>query len=685
MKMLEYLMANNGNTSNTSESGLKVALEDPSSTILFVGYPPWLLYLAAGCCVLFMLIGIPGNLITVAALFRTKKLRNATAVFIMNLSVSDLMFCCFNLPLATSTFWQSSWMHGPLLCRLFPLLRYGLVAVSLFTVLAITINRYVMIGHPRLYPKVYKPKYLVLMVLATWISGFGALIATWFEQWGRFGLDPSIGSCSILPDDRGRSPKEFLFILAFLAPCIAIIVCYARIFYIVRKTALKSRRREKVTSDLVKASIEIKYTKSLEDSAIGSSCGATLTTTENGGSPTKCNSKHNFVSSGSLHTVNHRDLSTTLSRNAAKALLPVSEALANARTTGSEGRTEEGLSQGTESMLEVQTDSEANESSSVRIDEALVDNADELSSTSHLDLCSIDKLRAPESAIAGEGDRCSELSVEFIPFIDTCCEQRITDDVEAAPSSENPGNAALRSLSNSPFFEPHSGTSKPAELADGAIEGGEDRGRYCLRVPTRFSHCSDKICGKFSPNDSQGSQHSSNLLQILDTRSLKNDEGNGPSATKSCSKPPHRINNDKLLNPGSLRPSRHHSDLSDEHGSSRSDSPAERDESTRKMSLFRRESRFRSVRNRTLETGKMSPKDKKLLKMILVIFSSFLICYLPITITKTFKNVVDWWGLNIASYILIYLTTCINPIIYVVMSSEYRSAYKNVLLCRSES
>lgn len=81
------------------------------------------------------------------------QVRNATAVFIINLSLSDLLFCCFNLPLAASTFWNRAWTHGELLCRLYPLLRYGLLAVSLFTVLAITINRYVMIGHPRAYPR----------------------------------------------------------------------------------------------------------------------------------------------------------------------------------------------------------------------------------------------------------------------------------------------------------------------------------------------------------------------------------------------------------------------------------------------------------------------------------------------------------------------------------------------------
>lgn len=101
----------------------------------------------------------------------------------------------------------------------------------------------------------------------------------------------------------------------------------------------------------------------------------------------------------------------------------------------------------------------------------------------------------------------------------------------------------------------------------------------------------------------------------------------------------------------------------------------------------RRESKFRTVvgRIRNSESApRMSAKDWKVLQMILVIFSSFLVCYLPITVTKLFHDTVDWRGLNIAGYILIYLTTCINPIIYVVMSSEYRSAYKYVLLCKRE-
>lgn len=96
------------------------------------------------------------------------------------------------------------------------------------------------------------------MILGIWIAVFSILIITWFESWGRFGLDVVIGSCSILPDINGQSPKEFLFFVAFLIPCIVIVVCYARIFYIVRKTAFKSRKRHIHASvDPIKSNHEV--------------------------------------------------------------------------------------------------------------------------------------------------------------------------------------------------------------------------------------------------------------------------------------------------------------------------------------------------------------------------------------------------------------------------------------------
>lgn len=82
------------------------------------------------------------------------------------------------------------------------------------------------------------------MIALTWLGCFGSLLPTLLGQWGTFGLDKEIGSCSILPDSQRRSPKEFLFVVAFVLPCLAIIVCYARIFFIVRRAAAVSHGQQ---------------------------------------------------------------------------------------------------------------------------------------------------------------------------------------------------------------------------------------------------------------------------------------------------------------------------------------------------------------------------------------------------------------------------------------------------------
>ncbi|PSN34773.1 hypothetical protein C0J52_28170, partial [Blattella germanica] len=498
------------------------------------------------------------SLLTSVYLFQV---RNATAVFIINLSVSDLMFCCFNLPLAASTFWQRAWRHGILLCELFPLTRYGLVAVSLFTVLAITINRYVMIGHPRLYPKLYRKQYLGLMVACTWVFGFGALIATWFGKWGRFGLDKNIGSCSILPDEDDHSPKEFLFIVAFVIPCLAIVVCYARIFYIVRKTALKSRittRNNTVTQSGVsiagssgtvdgkkhqgeELSLSSKFMKrcnfSPEDSAIGSTSTGPTITTDKGSS---------FLENG--HT------SPPCNNNKS--------------------------------------------SSDVRIQ--IVDNIVPTARPDGMHLAPSPHLLSPPS----------------------------------------PNHLRLP-LQKKIIGEPSSSSGIETGVT-GNDEYNDEDGGCSSRSATPTSLCSSSMmdpCGTTTSSSFPSSQRSRSL-----NRKRRRRERAGMNSALSHVASVFR------------------------RGSQMKCSP-------------RRQSTF-TTSSGLATPGKMTAKDKKLLKMILVIFASFVICYLPITITKTFKDTMDIHGLNIAGYILIYLTTCINPIIYVVMSSEYRQAYKNLLMCR---
>lgn len=72
----------------------------------------------------------------------------------------------------------------------------------------------------------------------------------------------------------------------------------------------------------------------------------------------------------------------------------------------------------------------------------------------------------------------------------------------------------------------------------------------------------------------------------------------------------------------------------------------------------------------------------RITKMVLAIFLSFVICYLPITIAKVADQDVEHPSLHIMSYIMLYLSACLNPIIYVIMNKQYRKAYKTVIMCQ---
>lgn len=69
----------------------------------------------------------------------------------------------------------------------------------------------------------------------------------------------------------------------------------------------------------------------------------------------------------------------------------------------------------------------------------------------------------------------------------------------------------------------------------------------------------------------------------------------------------------------------------------------------------------------------------RITKMVLAIFLSFVLCYLPITITKTLDPGVQYPALLLIAYIMIYASACFNPIIYVIMNKQYRKAFKSVL------
>ncbi|XP_028038958.1 protein trapped in endoderm-1-like [Bombyx mandarina] len=104
-------------------------------------YPTEATILAAVCASVFSVVGVVGNLVTAVALLMHPKLRgHVTTMFVLSLCLSDLLFCAINLPLTANRFIKQHWSLGPQLCQLFAFIFYGNEAVSLLSMVAITIN-----------------------------------------------------------------------------------------------------------------------------------------------------------------------------------------------------------------------------------------------------------------------------------------------------------------------------------------------------------------------------------------------------------------------------------------------------------------------------------------------------------------------------------------------------------------
>ncbi|UYV67158.1 hypothetical protein LAZ67_4004141 [Cordylochernes scorpioides] len=206
------------------------------------------------CIITMIIVGILGNLATIVALWRCPKVRTATTAFIINLSFADLIFCLFCMPFTVSLYIHHDWLHGAVLCVIFPLVRYTNVGLSLMSIVAITVNRCVLIANPAVYCSIYnRRRYVSAMIAFIWLFCFGMMIPTLAGVWGKFGLNKRIHSCTILSVN-GSSPKNFLFILGFTLPVVAIVICYLIIFVLLYRSHSRmlahSHKKEKKTSHL---------------------------------------------------------------------------------------------------------------------------------------------------------------------------------------------------------------------------------------------------------------------------------------------------------------------------------------------------------------------------------------------------------------------------------------------------
>nr|ACC94180.1 melanopsin [Coryphaenoides armatus] len=199
-------------------------------------------------------LGVTGNSLVLFAFYSNKKLRNLPNYFIMNQAVSDFLMAFTQSPFFFINCLNREWIFGELGCKLYAFCGALFGITSMINLLAISLDRYLVITRPLEAMNWNSKRRTVMAILLVWLYSLA------------WSLAPLIGWSSYIPEGlktsctwdyvtyslSNRSYTMMLCCFVFFIPLAIISYCYLHMFLAIRKT---SRDVERLGTQVRKSTI----------------------------------------------------------------------------------------------------------------------------------------------------------------------------------------------------------------------------------------------------------------------------------------------------------------------------------------------------------------------------------------------------------------------------------------------
>ncbi|KAM6992333.1 adenosine A2c receptor [Tautogolabrus adspersus] len=222
-----YSVHHTRNSSNLYSSFQNSSSPSPPPADLLIS--PNVAYMAAELVIAFL--STIGNLLVCAAVGLNRKLRTVTNYFLVSLAVADICVGTIAIPCAILTDVGLP-RHNLYLCLLMLSVLIMFTQSSIFSLLAVAVERYVAIFMPFRYRALMTRRNAVLVILFTWLLAF--LIGL-VPLMGWHKTPPDSGYCFFVLVVDMTYMVYFNFFACVLTPLVIMFLIYAQIFVTVKR------------------------------------------------------------------------------------------------------------------------------------------------------------------------------------------------------------------------------------------------------------------------------------------------------------------------------------------------------------------------------------------------------------------------------------------------------------------
>ncbi|KAL4216733.1 hypothetical protein ACF0H5_024456 [Mactra antiquata] len=189
---------------------------------------------------LIFITGLFGNTFVIFVIVKFKSMRTLTNYFLVNLAIGDIFVLLICIPITLGRSVYKKWIFGEILCKLAPFVQGSVVAVSVLSLLSISVSRYFAIYKPLIAKMIFSARNVRFILVGIWViafSSFSPLLVVNSVESVHIGVIGTVMvDAKICEEDWGGQKYRnvfniFVFCIMFAWPFIIMTIAYMVIWH----------------------------------------------------------------------------------------------------------------------------------------------------------------------------------------------------------------------------------------------------------------------------------------------------------------------------------------------------------------------------------------------------------------------------------------------------------------------